>query len=538
MPITHAKVSAKTDGGDATLVQPSDWNDDHVGTLDGLSTAFIGASVYHSTTQSTTTSVVAKKDFDSEDFDTDGFHDNSTNNSRLTIPTGMGGKYLVVASIDWASNSTNERYVAIIKNNTTEYATSRITANSTAETAQSVSAVLDLAAGDYVEVQVYQTSGGNLNAGVNSRGRRFSIAKLDSGKVGAGIGAKAYNDGTQSIATGTVTGIALASEEFDTDGFHTTGGSNTRFTIPSGLGGKYLLVGQTMWATPDPSDEVGFRLDGTTLVRTGWTGASAATTNGRVNVVAVADLAAGQYVELVAYQNTGSSKNVGHASARDSVSAVSIMRLDSGSATTIRAGYAEAFLGGPTITNTEDDHFEGSSLDGKWVVYTGYTGTVTVGTINSWVQLATATRLQAVPGGDWTIECELLHGDHVTSGYSSVGLILTSGTTASSATDHRFGIGGENSLANWRVVVDKFINNAFNSTPASFTNQGAGQHHRFLKIKKTSTTYEFFFSDNRFVWTRILSTSSLGYTPTHFGIYSALTASPTVHSLFNYFVRY
>lgn len=30
MGIAHAKVSAKADGGDATLVMPSDWNADHV----------------------------------------------------------------------------------------------------------------------------------------------------------------------------------------------------------------------------------------------------------------------------------------------------------------------------------------------------------------------------------------------------------------------------------------------------------------------------------------------------------------------------
>lgn len=30
MPVTHAFVSAIADGGDATLVRPSDWNDDHV----------------------------------------------------------------------------------------------------------------------------------------------------------------------------------------------------------------------------------------------------------------------------------------------------------------------------------------------------------------------------------------------------------------------------------------------------------------------------------------------------------------------------
>jgi hypothetical protein len=31
MAITHAKVSGKPDGADATLVRPSDWNADHIG---------------------------------------------------------------------------------------------------------------------------------------------------------------------------------------------------------------------------------------------------------------------------------------------------------------------------------------------------------------------------------------------------------------------------------------------------------------------------------------------------------------------------
>jgi hypothetical protein len=35
--------------------------------------------------------------FTGEEFDTNGFHDNSTNNSRLTIPSGYGGKYIVAA---------------------------------------------------------------------------------------------------------------------------------------------------------------------------------------------------------------------------------------------------------------------------------------------------------------------------------------------------------------------------------------------------------------------------------------------------------
>ena len=36
--ITHAKVSAKSDGGDATQVRPGDWNADHVGSAIDVTT--------------------------------------------------------------------------------------------------------------------------------------------------------------------------------------------------------------------------------------------------------------------------------------------------------------------------------------------------------------------------------------------------------------------------------------------------------------------------------------------------------------------
>ncbi len=34
MAVTHIFVSAKSDGGDATLVRPSNWNASHTGTID------------------------------------------------------------------------------------------------------------------------------------------------------------------------------------------------------------------------------------------------------------------------------------------------------------------------------------------------------------------------------------------------------------------------------------------------------------------------------------------------------------------------
>jgi hypothetical protein len=57
---------------------------------------YVGASVYAT---NVTTSFVQYANnilaFANENFDTDAFHDNATNNSRITIPTGKGGKYLI-----------------------------------------------------------------------------------------------------------------------------------------------------------------------------------------------------------------------------------------------------------------------------------------------------------------------------------------------------------------------------------------------------------------------------------------------------------
>jgi hypothetical protein len=36
-----------------------------------------------------------------DDWDTHTMHDTSTNNSRITIPTGWGGKYRFTARVDW-----------------------------------------------------------------------------------------------------------------------------------------------------------------------------------------------------------------------------------------------------------------------------------------------------------------------------------------------------------------------------------------------------------------------------------------------------
>jgi hypothetical protein len=94
-----------------------------------------------------------------ETFDTDNMHDMVTNPSRITIRTP--GKYFVYATIGF-NPGAGIRGSFLSKNGIASgtagsYGSSEVSAAITAAT--SLSDVLDLVAGDYLEVQGYQNSG-------------------------------------------------------------------------------------------------------------------------------------------------------------------------------------------------------------------------------------------------------------------------------------------------------------------------------------------------------------------------------------------
>lgn len=109
-----------------------------------------------------TTSVPAAVPFNSEVFDSDGFHDNVTNNSRITIPAGLGGIYAVGACGTFASNATARRYVNIQKNGTTNLVREVQNSSATGSILIGASGLMSLAAGDFIEFVAQQDSGGNL----------------------------------------------------------------------------------------------------------------------------------------------------------------------------------------------------------------------------------------------------------------------------------------------------------------------------------------------------------------------------------------
>ncbi len=153
MTITHAKVSTIDDGADTTLARPSDWNAAHV-------LAGEGARVYHDADQNISTATTTVLAFNTEKYDTDTIHDNVTNNSRLTCKTA--GKYLIVANVAFAGHATGSRWVTIQFGGAIAMASDRRLAVTTFEPVLSVSTIYNLGVNEYVEVQVYQDSGGVL----------------------------------------------------------------------------------------------------------------------------------------------------------------------------------------------------------------------------------------------------------------------------------------------------------------------------------------------------------------------------------------
>ena len=81
-------------------------------------------AVHHSTTQSISNATWTALNFDTEDLDVGSMHDNVTNNTRLTIPTGGDGLYFCGGSVSFASTSTaNNRAVRLLKNGATQVST-------------------------------------------------------------------------------------------------------------------------------------------------------------------------------------------------------------------------------------------------------------------------------------------------------------------------------------------------------------------------------------------------------------------------------
>jgi hypothetical protein len=123
---------------------------------------FSGVSLTKSVSQTLSNNTATAITFDTESLDTNSYHSTSTNTSRITIPTGKAGKYLVFGHIAFNQNATSFRRITFYKNGSSVAGFYTGTTSGNFPTITAYTAIMNLAEGDYVEMYGIQNSGGDL----------------------------------------------------------------------------------------------------------------------------------------------------------------------------------------------------------------------------------------------------------------------------------------------------------------------------------------------------------------------------------------
>lgn len=144
---------------------------------DGLGGALFrtnsSCSLTNSANQSIPTGTWTSITFDTERFDTDTMHEGVTHSSRLTCNTA--GIYICGGGWEIAT-STASFYVRVFLNGATTVAFTQ--QNSSVAQNVMCTGMVQLAAGDYIELQAFQTSGGNLNSQTEPYAPLFWASKV------------------------------------------------------------------------------------------------------------------------------------------------------------------------------------------------------------------------------------------------------------------------------------------------------------------------------------------------------------------------
>lgn len=112
----------------------------------------------------TSTHTVADSTYDEIDWtqeirDTHGIH--VANEAKVTAP--VSGLYLVIGYLSWTASATGRRLCVLRKNGSTQLFNICTSCDGTIPETNRIVRVLELVAGDYIEIQGWQNSGGDLD---------------------------------------------------------------------------------------------------------------------------------------------------------------------------------------------------------------------------------------------------------------------------------------------------------------------------------------------------------------------------------------
>jgi hypothetical protein len=137
----------------------------------------------------------------------------------------------------------------------------------------------------------------------------FNATHIGTDKIhiGDNPAARVYHDAAQSIANNTLVALAFNSERYDNDTMHDNATNNSRLTAKTA--GKYHIVGNVEFeANASNTRALIIRLNGATNISFLQVPPAAVATN--LVISTTYSLSVGDYVELIAYQNSGGALNV------------------------------------------------------------------------------------------------------------------------------------------------------------------------------------------------------------------------------------
>jgi hypothetical protein len=199
----------------------------------------------------------------------------------------------------------------------------------------------------------------------------------------------------------------------------------------------------------------------------------------------------------------------------------------------IDKGAYQLLLRRPAV-NIEDDHFDEQTLASKWLPWSGSQNPSLIAR-PGWLSIIQMGYCQPIPAGDWTIETETILPSLV-GGYANASLILSNSSNASSSTMARFYCGDAGRLNATMICLDKIVNNGWNLRYIAEAGATFIPDRIFMRITKVGTTYYFrynFSPFGNFNHFGSIAASTLGFTPTYFGLYGQ--GGPVY---FNYFLRF
>lgn len=221
------------------------------GSTAGVALPFKGAMLKLTADETLTSGSILIIPWDAEVYDHGDWADIGGNPTRLTVPIGVT-KVRLTGSAGLSTSITADRYFVRIKKNGGGAPDFILPGHDISNISGAAkfsysSPVLDVVAGDYFEMEVFQDSGGNKDVDAvntaNGIESYFAIEAVEATAPSVSFrGAWATMSGdltSQNISGGR--SLAFPAEEYDTDNMHDLVTNNSRITVPAGVTEVRLL---------------------------------------------------------------------------------------------------------------------------------------------------------------------------------------------------------------------------------------------------------------------------------------------------------